>query len=70
MPTATAPRRFEITFTGDTEQLRQHRPEAWDRHIAYHLQRIFTGEPVALEELEHYGLTAVVREQLAPETAA
>jgi hypothetical protein len=70
MPTATAPRRFEITFTGDTEQLRNARPDQWTGQLTYLLQRLFTGEPIALEELEHYGLTAVVREQRAPETAA
>lgn len=63
MTTVKVPPRFQIVFRGDTEQLSKLRPDVWTGPIQYHLQRLFTGEPVAVEELEHYGLV-VVTDQL------
>ena len=63
-----APRYAAITIALDTERYRQNvRPDVKDRHAAYLLNRLLSGEPVADSEFERLGMKVAIREAVGPE---
>lgn len=62
-----APRFASITIALDTSKHRARRPDERANSIAYLVDRLLSGEEVAQDALEHYGLKVTIREALKPE---
>lgn len=62
-----APRFVTISLSLDTEKYRARRPDERSDHIFYLVDRLFAGEEVAQDALEHYGIKVVIRQALSPE---
>lgn len=62
------PRYAAITISLDTERYRQNvRPDVKEHHVAYLINRLLSGESVALSEFEFLGMRVTIREALSGE---
>lgn len=62
-----APQFAAITIALDTGKYRLRRPEERADSIHYLIDRLLSGDEVAKDALEHYGLRVSIREAVKPE---